>query len=43
MISDDLSITEIVMLLDKAVVKGLKSSISDRFQLKFRKFGEFSL
>ena len=43
MIADNLPITEVVMLLDKAVVKGFKRGISDRFQLNWREFGEFSL
>ena len=43
MISDNLSITEIMMLLNQTVVKRLKSGISDQLDFNGREVREFSL
>jgi len=42
-IADNLSITEVMVLLDKAVVKGFKPCIANHFELDGGKVREFSL
>jgi len=32
MIADDLAITEVMVLLDKAIVEGFKMGVSDQFE-----------
>jgi hypothetical protein len=43
MISYDLSIAEIMMLLNQAVIERFKGSISDQFQFNRRKLRRFSV
>ena len=43
MISDNLPITEIMMLLSQAVVKGLKGGIANQFDFNGCKIGELTI
>jgi len=43
MIPDDLPITEVVMLLDKAVVQGFERGVANQFELNSGQIRKFAL
>ena len=43
MIADDLTIAQVMVLLDQRVVEGLKFCVSDRFEINKAKSGQFFL